>query len=417
MENNRGNFKQQRKRLKNFNIASSIKKNLYVIILVLICVIIFLFGIWYKKEKDVKVDETNNGTYEIYTETKGYVLNKETIVEYDKNETLIPIAESAKRITIGSVIGIYKNSEYDKGLTELAKMDEDINQKLELLPEIYSNEVISIDREIDTITKQIKNISSYIKMGDYKTKLDNLAYDKALTVSSLTPSGSDVKALILKRDQYKENMNKSSNNVKSPISGIIVYKNDGLENKFETKDLAELPATAIEQVMDEYNKTPEETFGIKIVDNYESYMVIKEDKTNDKYITEGRLYTIELLDKNSKIKGLLIKKISTDKENYCIFKISNGIENIVDLRKSDVKVIWKQVTGLVVDNTSVKTVDNIDYVTILSLNKYIDVPVKTLLKLDDISLVRNYSEEEKTELNLSETSNLEVYSRVVENKK
>ncbi len=392
------------------------KNNLYIIIVVFIVILISLFAIWYKREKDVKVSEANNGKYEIYTETKGYILNNETIVEYNKNETLIPIAESEKRITINSVIGIYKNAEYEKFLAKLVGMDLEINQKLELLPEIYSNEVISIDNEIDEITKKIKSISSYIQMGDYKTKLDNLAYKKALTVSSLTPSGSDVKSLILQRDVYKENMNKSSNNIKAPISGVIVYTNDGLENKFEINDISKFTKNSAEEIINSYDKIQEDTFGIKIVDNYESYILIKEDKENDKYITEGRIYTIELLDKNSKIKGLLVKKISSEKENYCIFKISNNVEGLVNLRKADIKVIWRELTGFVVDNTSIKTVNNIDYITILNLNKYIDIPVKTLLKLDNQSLIKNYTDAEKLELNLVGTINLNVYDRVVENK-
>ncbi|MDD2376100.1 MAG: HlyD family efflux transporter periplasmic adaptor subunit [Clostridia bacterium] len=402
--------------MKNNN-NNKIRKNISIIISIIFIIIISFFIIWYKKEKDVKVSETNNGKYEIYTETKGYVLNKETIITYNNDETLIPIAESEKRITTNSVIGIYKNEKYEKDLTQLAQMDEEINQKLQLLPEIYSNEVILIDKEIDIITKQMKNISSYIQMGDYKTKLDNLAYKKALTISSLTPSGSEVKSLILQRDKYKVNMNKSSNNVKASISGIIIYKNDGLENKFEINNINQFLQKDIDQVITEYNKTQEETFGIKIIDNYESYVIIKEDKLNDKYIIENMTYTIELLDKNSKISGILIKKISNDNYNYCIFKINNNIEEIVDLRKTDVKVIWKELTGLVVSNSSIKTLNNIDYITILSLNKYIDIPVKNLLKLDTISLIRNYTQDEKVELNLSEKRNLEVYDRVVESKK
>lgn len=398
----------------NSRFSNNIKNNIYITLFVIFFVIISFLIIWYKKEKDVKVSETNNGKYEIYTETKGYVLNKETLVTYNKEETLIPIAESEKRITINSVIGIYKNDEYEKGLTQLAKMDQEINQKLQLLPEIYSNEVILIDKEIDVITKQTKNISSYIQMGDYKTKLDNLAYKKALTISSLTPSGSDVKALILQREAYRENMNKSSNNIKAPISGIIIYKNDGLENKFKLDNINQFSQEDMDQVIVEYNKIQEETFGIKIVDNYESYIIIKEDKLNDQYIIENKTYTIELLDKNSKISGFLIKKISNDNYNYCIFKINNNIEDIVDLRKTDVKVIWKELTGLVVNNSSIKTLNNIEYVTILSLNKYIDIPIKNLLKLDKISLIRNYTQDEKLELNLSENRNLEVYDRVVE---
>lgn len=393
---------------------TSIKKNIYVVIVIILIIIVSVFIVWYKKEKDVKVVEANKGNFQIYTETKAYVLNKETVVEYNKDETLVPIAESEKRITIGNVIGIYKNAEYDKGIVQLAKMDEEINEKLALLPEIYSNEVITIDKEIDQTTKEIKNLNSYIQMSDYKAKLDRLAYEKALTISGLTPSGNDVKSLIISRDNYRNNMNKSSNNVKAPISGVIIYKTDSLENKFDLKDIHKLPEKAIQQVINEYDKTHEESFGIKIVDNYQSYIVIKEDKSNDQYIKENRTYTIELLDKNSKIKGILINKVQTDKYNYCIFEINNNVEEIVDLRKVDVKVIWREINGFVVNNSSIKTVEDIDYVTIISLNKYLDIPVKTLLKLENISLVANFSDEEKSNLNLPKVGKLEIYDRIVE---
>ena len=402
-----------KKAIKTNNITN-VKKNIYVSIAIALIVIVSVFVVWYKKEKDVKVIEANKGNFQIYTETKAYVLNKETVVGYNKGETLVPIAESEKRITVGNVIGIYKNAEYDKGIVQLAKMDEEINEKLALLPEIYSNEVITIDKEIDQTTKRIKNLNSYIQMSDYKAKLDRLAYEKALTISGLTPSGNDVKSLIISRDNYRNNMNKSSNNVKAPVSGVIIYKNDGLENKFDLKDIHKLPAEAIQQVITEYDKTQEESFGIKIVDNYQSYIVIKEDKLNDQYIKENRTYTIELLDKNSKIKGVLINKIQTDKYNYCIFEVNNNVEEIVDLRKVDVKVIWREINGFVVNNSSIKTVEDIDYITIISLNKYLDIPVKTLLKLENISLVSNYSDEEKSDLNLPKVGKLEIYDRIVE---
>lgn len=402
-----------KKAIKTNNITN-VKKNIYVSIAIALIVIVSVFVVWYKKEKDVKVIEANKGNFQIYTETKAYVLNKETVVGYNKGETLVPIAESEKRITVGNVIGIYKNAEYDKGIVQLAKMDEEINEKLALLPEIYSNEVITIDKEIDQTTKRIKNLNSYIQMSDYKAKLDRLAYEKALTISGLTPSGNDVKSLIISRDNYRNNMNKSSNNVKAPVSGVIIYKNDGLENKFDLKDIHKLPAEAIQQVITEYDKTQEESFGIKIVDNYQSYIVIKEDKLNDQYIKENRTYTIELLDKNSKIKGVLLNKIQTDKYNYCIFEVNNNVEEIVDLRKVDVKVIWREINGFVVNNSSIKTVEDIDYITIISLNKYLDIPVKTLLKLENISLVSNYSDEEKSDLNLPKVGKLEIYDRIVE---
>lgn len=392
------------------------KKNIYIAIICLVAVILIVFSIWYKKEKDVKVVELNDGKYEIFTETKGYVINNETVVKYETDETLIPVAESEKRVTINNVIGIYKNDKYEEDIKKLNKIDEQINEKIKVLPEVYSNDVISIDKEIDEVVKKTNGLSSYIEMSDYKTKLDNLAYKKALTISSLTPSGEEVKNLILDREKYKNNMNNSSNNVKAPLSGVMIYKNDGLEDKFEINDIEKLSKTTFENIIQEYDKTKEELFGLKIVDNYKSYILIKEDRTNDKYITEKKVYTIEILDKSKKIKGNLIKKIQDEDTNYCLFEINNNVEDIIDLRKTDVKVVWKELYGYIVNNNSIKKINDIDYVTVLSLNKYIDIPVKILLKLENSTLINNYTKDEKTKLNITETKTLQLYDRVVQNK-
>ncbi|MEG1705133.1 MAG: HlyD family efflux transporter periplasmic adaptor subunit [Clostridia bacterium] len=418
MRRNRTSERKELQKVQNNLIKRKIYKNkLYIIILCLIIFSIAIFFIWYKQKKDVKAAEATSGKCEIYTETKGYILNKETVVKYNADETLIPIAESEKRITINNVIGIYKNNKYNDDVNNLKKIDEQVNEKLKILPEVYSNDVISIDREIDDVIKSIRGLSSYIEMADYKTKLDNLAYKKALTISSLTPSGEEVTNLILEREKYTIDMNNSSNNVKAPLSGIMIYKNDGLEDKFELKKINKITKSECNDIISQYDKSHDESFGLKIVDNYESYILIKVDNKNDKYIIENKIYMIELLDKNKKIRGELIKNIKEDDINYCIFKITNNIEDIVDLRKTDIKVVWKELNGLIVNSNSLKKVSNIDYITIISLNKYIDIPVKILLKLENLTLVSNYTKEEKEKLNIKETRKLALYDRVVENNK
>lgn len=394
-------------------IIKQYKKEIYIVAIISIVICAIFFVMWYKKEKDVIITEAKTGSYEIYTETKAYMVVNENVVQYDKANTLIPIAQSEKRITNGSVIGIYINEEYSNNLLKLEELDRQINNKIKLLPEIFSTDVLAIDKEIDEVTKEINSSGSYIYMNDFKTKLDNLAYKKALTVSSLTPSGTEVKNLILEREKFKNSMNKSALNVRANVSGILMYKVDGLENKYNLDIITE---EKISNIILDYSKESDENFGIKIVDNYEGYLIIKEDKSNDKYIVEGRNYQIKLLDKDSSIIGNLAKKISKDNLNYCIFKINNGVENIAGLRKTDVKIVWKDIEGLIVNNSSIKTINNIDYVTILSLNKYIEIPVKTMIKLEKYSVVKNYSEKEKEELSISSSRELVIYDRVVEAK-
>lgn len=399
------------KRIKNSvkNKISTLKINKFNLLLLFILILIIAAGVYYKQKNDVKVYEVLKVKNEISDVLKAYIMTDETVVNFNNNDTIIITADDLKRVVKNDVVGIYKNNEYDEYLNKLNQMDLEIKEKLMSLPTIYSNEVILIDNEIDYIVNSIKKETSYLKINEYKSKLDELSYKKAVAISNLTPSGEEIKRLIKVRDEYKSSILNNSNNIKSPISGSIIYKLDGLENKFNYTD--KISDNNINEIIKEYSSKKDKNFGIKIVDNYKAIIIT--NKISNEYVNIGREYNIELLDKNVTIQATLIKNTS----KYNIFEVKNKVENLIDTRMTNIKVIWKEISGLAINKKDVKVVNDVSYVTILSLNKYIDIPIKIISEKDENVLVQNYSKDEKEELKISETRNLNMYDRIVENVK
>jgi hypothetical protein len=385
----------------------TVKVNKFNIILLCIFVFFVIFGIYYKQKNDVKVYEVLKVKNEISDVLKGYLVTDETVVNFSNEDTIIITASDLKRVAKNDIIGIYKNSNYDKYLDKLNQMDLEIKEKLISLPTIYSNEVILIDTEIDYIVNIIKKETSYLKINEYKSKLDELSYKKAVAISNLTPSGEEVRKLIKIRDEYKNSILSNSNNVKAPISGSVIYKLDGAENKFNYTD--KINDNNIDEIIKEYSIKKDKSFGIKIVDNYKAIIIT--NKVDNEYAIVGRQYDLEILDKNVTIQANLIKTTS----KYNIFEVKNKVENLIDTRVINIKIIWKQISGLCINKKDIKSINDVNYVTILSLNKYIDIPIKIIFDRDDNVLIQNYSKEEKDELKLSEYRNLNMYDRIVEN--
>lgn len=403
------NFNHSSKYMKFRRLLPKFLTGLVIIVIFVIVVVISIS----RKSADSMLYEAKISEYEIYCEAKAYILNSETIVDYDKNSTIVTLAEETKRISLGDVIAMYKTAEYDKNKQKLSELDEKINDKLALIAPTYSNAVIQIESEINSIIQEVKNTSSYIEINEYKSKLDELAYKKAKIIASLDPSSAELLEIMSNRDQFKESMNSSASNIKANISGVVIYKTDGLEGKFTTD---EFNISKVKDIMKSYNSANKEVFGIKIVDNFESYLIIEENNVNNKiYMKEGGTYNLELLSKDASLKGTLINIIDSEDKTkvYCVFRVTNGVENLVESRTLDIKVIWKKYSGFFVNNTSLQKKGDVDYVQILSLNEYIDIPVKTIATLDDRSLVVNYSKAELEEIGIKRERRLLLYDRVV----
>ena len=390
----------------------------YIFIFTIILIVILVLYIKYNDIFETKKTYTVvNGYVEKVSDTTGIFIKDEKVIDTDRSKSLITVVDQNKRVSKNGIIAIYKDESYDKYLSEVNDLDKTIETLIKDLPNTYSTEISNINQQISSLSMEARNETSYIKMQEYKNKLNELSYKKVSLLGEYSPTGSKIRELIEQREIIEKTLTNSSNNVISPISGVVSYKIDKLESVVTSEEILKFNEKELDELFSKYGNNDVSEYGVKVVNNFDAYFITKIDKNqNDEYIKEGKEYTIKTTEQDEyEFSGKLIKNISTDKYNYSIFKIENGIENIVDYRSIGIEIIWNRTEGLAVLKSSISQSEDkkYKYVTLVYGGQYIDIPVKIISSDENISIVENYTEDELKELGITSDTKLSLYDIIV----
>lgn len=355
-----------------------------------------------------------NGIIEKTTIATSYVIKEEAIVEKNVNKVLVPVIAEGSKTKKDGIIAIYKGEEYINYETTLAKLDGEILELMKDLPVVYSSEVEAIDSTIYEIVKDSINETSYAKMQEYKQRINTQINKRAGIIGELSPAGAEIKKLIAERNKYEEQAKKSNDNLLAPASGLVSYKTDGLEDKLLVSKIDKLNYSDVSGMV-ETNNTVDNT-KIKIVNNYEAYIVTKVPLVDKEYIKINTNYTLRLLESNNyEIKGKLVKTEEVDDGIELCFKITNGIEHLIDLREIEVEIIWWQSSGLVINNEALVKYDNKEayYIHAVKYSEIVSIPVNIKKQNDKYSVIENYDYEKLTNLGLETKYKIKLHDRVI----
>lgn len=402
-------------------LKMTLKKNKFNIIIIgIVLIIIVCIGVYNLFYGNVETYTIVSGYIEKYSDTEGFLIKEEQIASSSSTDIAIPVIAQSKKAAKNEIVAIYKDENYTKYLQEIEIMDGEIQTLIKDLPSTYSSDIKDIDNQISEISKEALKTTSYVKMQEYKNKLDELSYKKVLILGNLSPEGSKIRELIKQREDYEEKSKSSSNNIKAPMTGIVTYKVDGLEDVASIEKIYNYSISDIENLMKEYLANEQNKFGIKIVNNYEAYIIVKEEKgKNDEYIIKNKNYTIKLNEfSDKKLTGNLTKIIDDENFYYCIFKIENGIEDIVDARILSLNIVWKKISGIAIPKHYINDnyEKNYKYVTMLTAGEYIDIPIEILIESDNVCIIENMSKDKQKELGIEYKASIELYDQIIVNK-
>ena len=399
-------------------LVNFIKNNIKTFIITLVLIIGFvIFSICNELFNTKEIYTVVNGYVEKFVDTSACVIKKETIVPLQK-DSVVPVIEQGKRVGVDQQIAVYRTESYDNYLEKIDEMDKQIQTLVNDLPPTYSADIESIEEQISKLSKEAIGQTSYIKMQEYKSKIDELTYRKIVLLGELSPDGSKIRELIDNRKKFEEESKSSQDNIKATVSGIVSYRIDDLESIANIDNILNYTYSDLDNIFEKYSKNNTNKFGIKIIDNFKAYLVIKEEHSeNDEYIQEGRSYNIKITDKNSEsISCKLVKYINTEECNYCIFEINNIIEDLIDNRTVGIEVIWRRVDGLAVPKNAIEYNEEKKYnfVTVINGDQELVVPIDIVISSDSVCIIETMSDENKKALNLEDNKNtIELYDQIL----
>lgn len=398
-------------------IIDFLKSNIRVIIVLTIILIFIIFYISKKEFSKKTIYTVINGNIESSEETNLYLLKKETIVDYDKNQSVTAIIDQGKRASRYEAVATYKNDSYDDYQKQIEDIDKQIQTLVKDLPLTYSADISNIDDKILKYSNEVQGTTSYLKIQEYKTKLDELAYKKITILANSSPDSSAVRDLVAKRENLVNLSKTSDQNIISPVSGIVTYKIDGLEGVISYDEILNYSASELENLISIYDSNTNNEFGIKIIDNFGAYFLVKTPSGKyDEYIKEGKNYKIRVSDfENLVLTATLIKNINDSGYNYSLFEIHNEIDSLVDYRKLSCEIVWNTIEGMAVPLNAIYTdeISNYQYVLMVYGTDYVKVPINIVSKSDSIALVENVDKEVYEKCNLDTTFILELYDELV----
>lgn len=398
-------------------IIDFLKSNIRAIIVLTIILIFIIFYISKKEFSKKTIYTVINGNIESSEETNIYLLKKETIVDYDKNQSVTAIIDQGKRASRYEAVATYKNDSYDDYQRQIEDIDKQIQTLVKDLPLTYSADISNIDDKILKYSNEVQGTTSYLRIQEYKTKLDELAYKKITILANSSPDSSAIRDLVAKRENLVNLSKTSDQNIISPVSGIVTYKIDGLEGVISYDEILNYSASEFENLISMYDSNTNNEFGIKIIDNFGAYFLVKTPSGKyDEYIKEGKNYKIRVSDfENLVLTATLIKNINDSGYNYSLFEIHNEIDSLVDYRKLSCEIVWNTIEGMAVPLNAIYTdeVNNYPYVLMVYGTDYVKVPVNIVSKSDSIALVENVDKEVYEKYNLDTTFILELYDELV----
>lgn len=365
---------------------------------------------------------------EIYRRKKvqfGYVIREETVIQGDNYKNgIVQIKAEGERVAKDEPVFRYYSNNEETLVKKIEELDIKIQEAMENETNLFSSDMKLLENQIQEKLIELEDLNDIQKIAEYKKDINAKITKKAEIAGTLSPSGSYIRQLIEQRSSYEKTLNSGSEYINAPISGIVSYRVDGLEDVLTPESFSSLNTKFLEDLK---LKTGEIVASsgenAKVINNFEGYIATSLDSDKAKEAQVGDTVTLRLSN-GEEISAEIVYLIEEDEGRLIIFKIINGLDLLASYRKITFDIIWWSYSGLKVPNTALvaelakegsKQEGNNLYFIIRNRAGYTDkIPVKVLKQNSSYSIITNYeSTELKEEWGYTDTEIKELKSIVL----
>ncbi len=359
-----------------------------------------------------------NGTLSLEENAVGYVLRDETVVQGQNYKNgMEKLKTEGEKVAKGEPIFRYYTSGEEELKKKIAELDSKLQEALSNQKDLLPNDTKSIEREIDAKLDELYQVNDIQKIREYKKDINSYITKRAKMVGELSPSGSYIRSLIDKRNEYATELNSGSEYISAPQSGIVSYRIDGLEEVLsaKTQDFSYLSIETLENLnlkTGQIIATSEEAG--KIINNFKCYIAIPLSSENAKEATVGDNVMLRLA--SSKEVEATIEYIAKEGESQLIvFSVEEQVEELINYRKISVDVVWWSYSGLKIPNSAIVYENDLAYVVRNRLGYLDKLLVKIKKQNEKYALVTSYEPQELKELGISysSTKKISLYDEIL----
>ena len=329
----------------------------------------------------------------------GYVIRNEKVAKGQnyKNGMEQIISEGERASTNENIFRYYSVNE-ESLKQKIAELDSKVQEVMANDSSLLTADMKLLENQIDEKVKNINKITDVSKLTEYKKEIDNLITKKAKIAGESSPKGSYLRQLIEERKKYESELNSGAEYVKAPISGVVSYRVDGLEETLTPENFGSLSKQYLESLNLKTGKivATNEECG-KVIDNFTCYIATITSSEEAKQATVGQKVKIRLSN-NTEISAQITNIIEENDERLIILKLNKQVEELIKYRKITFDLIWWDATGLKVPNQAIVKENDLNYVVRNRAGYLSKILVKVKKQGDKYSIVDSYSNEELKEI-------------------
>lgn len=389
-----------------------------IIIIIAIIYIAYIAYLLIGDETDTYL--VNQGTVYKEETVVGYILRNEVVIENQEiTGDIIPIMAEGEKVAKDNSIFQYYNGNQEELNKKINEIDLQLQEALKNEKAITSSELKLIENQIDKKIEDLKKLSNIQEISEYNKDIDKLLDRKINFIESSTQTSTYIKELINERKKYENQLTQNAIYVKAPISGIVSYRVDGLEETLTANNIENINF----QMLEEMNLKTGQIVATsskkgKIIDNFKYYIATKMDSEEAQNANVGQKVKLRL-STNDEIDAKISNIKDEENQKLIIFEINNMTENLIDYRKITFDVIWWSNSGLKVPNqTIIQDENGLNYVIRQRLGVLTKVLVKVEKTNENYSIITTYRVAELTELGytkeeISQYKKIKLYDEIM----
>lgn len=409
------------KGMKKLKKEKNAKKIIVYIVFVLVLIYLIYAVYLLVKEPTDKV-MVENGTLYLEETDIGYLIRDEQVVRGDNYKNgMEQIKNEGEKTAKGESIYRYYSRNEENLTKQISDLDEKIQEALKGQTGISYADVKTLENQLDEKIEILCKLTDISKISEYKKQINNIITKKAKLSGETSAAGSYLKQLYNQRAELENQLNSGAEYIKAPVSGIVSYKVDGLEETLTPNNFSTLNKNFLESLKLKTGQliATNDECG-KIIDSSKCYIatISNTEKAKNAQLDDE----VQVRLSNNKVIEAKIVYASqeNEEETLIILEINKQISELANYRKISFDLIWWSNTGLKVPNKAIVEENGLNYVVRNRAGKFEKVLVKVKRKNEKYSIVASYStsELEKMEIEKSKittTKSIAIYDELVLN--
>ncbi len=391
-------------------------KIVFICILVIMVVIYAGYTAWQLFTHPTDVFLVEQGSISEEQKVEGYIIRRETKAQGNNYKNgMVQIKTEGEKCAKDENIFRYYTTGEEELIKKIQELDEQIDEaQKKSTNTVFPGDIKLLDEEIDLRLSEISQNNNVQKISEYKKEIENYITKKTNIVGENSEAGSYLSNLIQERKKYENQLNSGSEYIKAPMSGVVSYKVDGLEEVLTPDDFSSYNKSFFENLNLKTGQTiATNTECGKVVNNYECYIatILKKDQLHD--IKQGSKLDLRLSNGDEISSSVEYLMEQTNDDVLLVFKITKDVEKLISNRKISFEIIFWQYSGYKVPNTAIIKENDLAYVVRNRAGYLTRVLVKVEKQNESYSIIDNYSSDElknmgynSSELNVSTKINM-----------